>query len=659
MTILQKEPAVAELDDKRLVQYVMDRMSVSETHDRQFKDRALKHWKHLNNILPSNHPFHSRFFEPETSIASNDVLEGIMTSIFQKDQYFDLLPEEGQGDVPTEMMRMLMTKCLREYCDYKQTKYYQLQECVFFGNGVEKHTIDCHVDIRTNRQPLIAAMPYPVQIGWQEETIKKLEFWPKSSVLSRFDCYPSPTGASIQKMPYFIERCLIPVDTAKAIGKRAGWRNLDKIVPFFNLNAREGNVTGSYDDARWDLWERLRAIGYDVTTGDATEGSNGAVKYCELLIYSEAPVDGEGCNRIIVMANREYPLSNIANPYKHGKKPYSDTKFQPLGADYWQAKGVPELVFDSQERINTRINHASDIMLFIANPMTLIGKTCTVQNKSSLTPYPGAIVQVGDVNAIRYMDAPNVPQEIWLDLNQARGVVQRSTSSPDYMKGAGQSNNGLAEGAKTATGMNLLMNASNSAKTFKWLLNEEIGIKQGLDMTACNIQQFMSDDQKVRIIGENKILKRAGFQEFVTVTPDDIAGKWSFYAVGASRTKDASQQAQLMQALFQQAAMVPEIGKRLKSLDIFREIAELTGVKNVDRFLMSDEELQAKVQQEGDPGQNMLHMKALENLSKKMTWADLGPELQAQIEQALGFKPDPSHSVESIFAQNGGNLGTK
>ena len=656
MLLNEKEPALSLQDDRLIVDYVMDRMTTSERHDRMFKDRALEHWKHLNNILPESHPFFSRYFEPETAIASNDVLEGIMQQIFQKDQYFDLEPEEGQDDVATEIFRMTMGHCLREFCTYKQTKYYQLQETVFFGNGVEKHGVDWHWSIDKKKEPLVGGYPYPVQIGWKETIVKRPELWPKSSIVSRFDCYPAPTGGTIQKMPYFIERCLMPVEQAKAIGKRAGWRNLEKIEPFYSLNARDGKVIGSYDEARWDLWERLRTIGYDVTSGDANEGSRNSVKYCELLIYSEAPITGDGCERIIILANRHAPLLNCANPYAHGLKTYSETKFQPLGDAYWQAKGVPELVFDAQKRVNTRINHASDVMLHIANPMTLIGKTCTVRDKTSLKPYPGAIVQVGDINAIKWMDAPRVPQEIWTDLQIARGTIQRAGSSPDYSKGIAGGNTGLDSGTETAAGMAMLMNAANSAKTFKWLMNEELGIRQGLDITASNIQQFLSDEQKIRIVGENKTLKRAGFDKFIMVTPEDIAGKWAFYAVGASRTKDAAQQAQLITSTIQQASQVPEIMKRLKYMDVFREVAELSGLKNVDRFLMNDQELQAKLQQEGDPAQKAFHMRLLETLSKKMNFKDLPPDIQAQVEMMLGFKPAPEHKLESMYAQSGGTL---
>src|ERR1043166_2160710 len=155
------------------------------------------------------------------------------------------------------MMRELMRFVLREKCRYKMMKYYQCQEAVFFGNGVEKHLIRPKLVTRRSRQPVMAGDVFRAVAGMQLQETRDFEVWPASEIVSTFDCYPAPTGATIQEMPYFIERMIVPIDKIKAMAKWAGFKHVDEIEGFFSLDQTEGQATGNWSEKHFDLFERL------------------------------------------------------------------------------------------------------------------------------------------------------------------------------------------------------------------------------------------------------------------------------------------------------------------------------------------------------------------------------------------------------------------
>lgn len=631
-------------NDEAVVKYVLDRYHAAARFDRPFKEQALEHWKLFRNILPEDWPYFTRFFEPEVQTAVWDACEGILLPFFNKQRAFDLEPVEQQDELQTEMMRVLMDFVLREFARFKASVFGQVFESILYGNGVLKHTIRniTVVEKQWIRNTADAFGSLPSDMIYRE--VRRLEAWPVRQLVSRFDCYPAPTGATIQEMPYFIERIIMPLDAAK----RHKWTNTDKLIGFCSLDSNEGRALGGEDfnEQHWDLFERLKAVGYDVRDGDYQ--SSEMVKYCEILAYTESPPGEPGGARIILIGDRRALLYDSARPtadnptgdypFIHRQKPYSEIKFAPAEQSVWQADGLVKQIEHLQVKINTRASQIGDIIERITKPTILYGPAAGVKDPSDLEQWPGSIIRVdGDPAAVMEQRYQGVPADAWSDLNFARLSIQRHGGASDYGRGVPGMANRYDDGSKTFGGIQLLLSAAQMARSFKWRLAEEQGINDGLNMDAMLIQQFMTVPQKLRIIGENRVLQRYGYKDYVVVMPEDISGRWNFYAVGASSAMDNVMQADILVRAAREWAQIPTVASRVKWRDVAVEAAELIGIRNPDRFFMTDEEFQRHLAEEGDPASEQLRLKLIQQLILK--FEQLPPSMQVQIAAMAGLQP--------------------
>jgi len=297
---------------------------------------------------------------------------------------------------------------------------------------------------------------------------------------------------------------------------------------------------------------------------------------------------------------------------------------------------------------NVRMSQSGDIIEEARSPMLLGGDGAGVEDLTDLDPYPRARVRVSDVNEIKSLDRQPVPPDIWSDVMQRRAAIQRVGGSTDYSKGVAGATSGLSRGTETATGMSLLINAANAAKSFKWRLAEETGITDGLNMIAALIQQFMDTPQKVRILGENRVLQDAGFKEVVEVRPEDISGRWNFFAVGASSSIDNATQAEIMTRIVTGGMELPEVRARLKQLDAWVEGSENSGMRNPRRLLRSEEEMaQLEEQGGGEAAQQAAAMEAQKQLEliKSLDYKDAPPDIKMQLEAMAGLQPSQLHQI--------------
>jgi hypothetical protein len=94
-----------------------------------------------------------------------------------------------------------------------------------------------------------------------------------------------------------------------------------------------------------------------------------------------------------------------------------------------------------------------------------------------------------------------------------------------------------------------------------------------------NCQQYYSSEKKLLIAGEQW---RA--MEYIDVNPETIAGEYDYVPVDGNLPIDHLAQATLWRELFQVAATVPQIAQGLDIAGIFSWVAQLAGLKNINRF---------------------------------------------------------------------------
>ena len=598
MTEPVRTPQQQPVADQQAVRETMARYKAASDFDRPFKDKALRAWQNLHNVLPYNWPFWSTHFEPETQVTANETVEQMMQGLFAKENYFDLRPLKGQTRLMTEITKELMRFVLRK-AKYKQTKYRQMTECVSYGNGVEFHYVQPRVVKDHQRVPM--ADEFGVPAGYQDSINQSLEFWPKSKVISRFDCYPSVTGASIQEMPYFIHREMVPMAAVQTLAW-PGFKNVDCLKGFLMIDPIRGRVGLDDYDLAYDLYERLRAVGLNVMEGLSNVRGDGCTEYVELLYEFSAPTNDEGCGHWRILGNRSVLLLDQEWPFWHAKKPYSEIKYLERSPNLWQADGLPALIEPLQVKLNLRSNQASDAIVQHNRPMALYDPVKSgIEDSTLLDHWPDRKIAVNDTSegAVRFLERPEVTQDLFADLDMTRASIQRVAKLFDATRNISGARSGVGEAAKTATGLSMITNMMRQSVTFKVLLAEETGFAEGLGIYLAMVQQVLTQDQKLAIEDtSNPEFQQAGIQDQLTVTPMDVQGEYDIIIVGSSRSMEDAESIAAFDDWIKEGLMLPQVAPLIKQMDAWLYKGEVLNVPSPRRFIMTAAEHMEQQQQQ-------------------------------------------------------------
>lgn len=117
------------------------------------------------------------------------------------------------------------------------------------------------------------------------------------------------------------------------------------------------------------------------------------------------------------------------------------------------------------------------------------------------------------------------------------------------------------------------------------------GFSQLASMFLSNSQQFYNAEQKLRIAGH--AAETAGMP-FLNVTPESIAGQYSFEPVDGTLPVDRFAMVNLWQQLITNMYQVPQVVQQYDLGKIFGYVAQLGGIKNLNRFkveILPDEQM--------------------------------------------------------------------
>lgn len=582
-------------EEQAIVRAAMERYKVSADFDRPFKDRRLINFFNLHNKIPLlNWPFWSEDFEPETQMNTTETVERIMQGLFPRERMFDLKPCDGQDELATEKTRELVQLDLNR-AKYKLIKYRQCAEGVSYGNGVEFHYVGLDIVDLWNRQPLFD--DFGVLIGYDDNVDSRVEWCPRSKVISVFDCYPATTGSLIHEMPDFRHRELVPLAAVQAM---KGWRNTDRLKGFLAVDGPMGRAGLDDEDLAYDLYERLRALGLSVSDGVGSVKGAGAIEYVELLIETLAAPGRPGCAHWRIIGNRQELLLDEPFPQRHKRKPYSEFKYLERSANLWRADGLPELIDPLQMKINLRSNQASDAIIQNHRPPTLVGRDAllTDQHITEFQSRPDRMIPCGDVNQVRVLERPHAGMDLFGDLDMTRASIQRISKLFDATRNIAGARTGVGEAAKTATGLGMITQMMNTAVNFKLLLNEEVGIKDGLEIYLSLRQQLQTRDTEIPMTDPtNPIYAKAGIRGMVPISAMDVAGRWEVQVLGSSQTLDTPELIDAATQWVKEGFEMEEVRVRLKQMDLWLWKGEMIKIPAPRRFVRSDEE-QAHWEQE-------------------------------------------------------------
>lgn len=278
----------------------------------------------------------------------------------------------------------------------------------------------------------------------------------------------------------------------------------------------------------------------------------------------------------------------------HGKFPFDIGNFEPEGYGLYP-RGVTKISAPIQQTVDWLLNtHFFNVRAALNNQFIIDPSKIVV--KDAEDGGPGFIYRLrpeaygSDINTFfKQVPVVDVTQRHVPDMEMMFGIGERVTGINDQIFGAFSGGRKTATEVRTTTGFGV-----NRLKTIAEFISAMAMGPHAMKLTQ-NSQQWYDTSMKFKIAGS--LVQDAG-QGFVDVSPETIAGAYSFVPVDGALPIDRMAMATLWQNLMVQMRQVPGLIEQFDISRIFTYVAQLAGIRNIAQFKISVQSPQSIIQQE-------------------------------------------------------------
>ena len=265
----------------------------------------------------------------------------------------------------------------------------------------------------------------------------------------------------------------------------------------------------------------------------------------------------------------------------HNRYPYEVMEFEPEG--YALAnRSISEILKPVQETMDWLINAHFYNVRKVLNDQFIVDPSRVVM-KDVMDPLPGGIIRLTPAAygtdpklALTQLQVVDVTQNHLRDMKEMLTIGERASGVNDQLMGLLQrGGRRTAQEVRTSSsfGINRLKTTAEYFSMMGWSPLSQ--------MLVQNTQQMYDAEQKFKIVGD--LAQEAG-EQFLQVDPNMIQGFYDFVPVDGTLPIDRFAQANLWRELFAQMAAVPELMAEYDIGRIFAYVAQLAGLKNINRF---------------------------------------------------------------------------
>lgn len=367
---------------------------------------------------------------------------------------------------------------------------------------------------------------------------------PTLEVVNVYDFFLDPEATDIQNAEWAIHRYY------KSLAE------LEEAGYYKNLKRLKRYVDSKIDKSPEETSRHELAFGY---RGDHDETVD------KIEIWEMWDRDG-----LTVMAAGEVVIREQSTPFWHGKKPFISLKDSIVPHEFY-GKGEIEPIIKLQHALNTIQNQIIDNRTqVLMNMWKVTGENV---DESELIYRPNGVVHLSNESEkVDPIVPPDLTGNAQKDLSLVKADIQQALGISDYTKGSESGVN------KTATGINLIQEASNARFAHKIQLLEE-AIKELGEFVLALYQQYITEAKVIRVVGKKG-------EEFVKVIPQEIAGNYDCKPEAGSTTPvDKQREREDIMNLY--AIFSPEPYENLK-FELKRKILEKFGMESLTDALDSD-----------------------------------------------------------------------
>ena len=341
----------------------------------------------------------------------------------------------------------------------------------------------------------------------------------------------------------------------------------------------------------------------DQTSFEGSDGMKHPAKVNAYEVYVDLVPQEWGLGRLnipqkwVFTITADYSVIMGAQPLGllHNRFPFDMLECEVEG--YGQKnRGIPEIIGMVQQTLDWLLNvHFFNVRAALNNQFIMDPSAFVM--KDTETGGPGFLYRLRpeafgqDVRKF-FMQVPvnDVTRSNVNDMQTVYGIGERALGINDQIMGM------LLSGRKTATEVRTSTSFGvNRLKTISEYMSAA-GFSQHSQKLVQNSQQFYGADKKFKIVGD--LVLEAG-QNFINVSPDDIAGFYTFVPIDGSLPVDRFQQATLWKEIMAGMAQQPAVMMKYDIAKIFGWVAQLSGIKNLNQFKVevgSPQQLAAQAQ---------------------------------------------------------------
>jgi hypothetical protein len=288
----------------------------------------------------------------------------------------------------------------------------------------------------------------------------------------------------------------------------------------------------------------------------------------------------------VTLANDQTIVRGDAYAFDHMSFPSAAMEASPDG-HAWANPGNVEQLQGLQEHTSWLYNSHMENVRKILNDMLVVNPGM-LELDDLLTPQPGKLLRVrreqyanpaAVEQAVKQLQVTDVTSGHLRDLNVNLDLIQRVTAAPENLQGV------IAQKDRTLGEQQMAVASASGRLKVEAQLAWVMGMVPWTVQRVQNLQQLLSDRRWIRVVGEySRVLGVSRDQPFLHVGPEEIQGQFTYEIIdGTVRANDAM--LNVWKEIFVTVAGDPDLRQELEVLEIFRTLAQMGGVTNIDEYV--------------------------------------------------------------------------
>ena len=313
----------------------------------------------------------------------------------------------------------------------------------------------------------------------------------------------------------------------------------------------------------------------------------------ELVINSEGDLEileywSTDGSEMKVVAGGRVLIKEEKNPFEHGDKPFVYSNYKKRPGEIFGI-GICELAEDGQDLVNTAVNQAMDSNNLVNNLMFVVSREAGVDT-DQLKARPGGFIFVDNPEQV---PLNTIVEQIKFSKVDTSSEIALGIRDINESSGAGRIMQGTYESGavRNTSQTRLLMSSGGRKLAGKVLTFEEMFLKPLVNIVYKLIQQFMTREMVVDVIGKDG-------EEYIEVTPDKVAMDLDFIPIGTKQLIEMEQLVHQMNNFMAIASKIPMAEAVVKFRVLLRKIwANMSTDTDNEDILYTEEESMKIIQQ--------------------------------------------------------------